>query len=82
MERLTIAEAAEIMGVSQQRLRIGLQRGIYPFGVAQPSIWGKRKTFMYTIYPNKFAEFYPYTPAGSTEKRESQQKVKIVDEKE
>lgn len=34
MKRLTVAEAAKRMGVSQQFVRIGLQRGILPFGYA------------------------------------------------
>lgn len=34
MMRLTVAEAAKRMGVSQQFVRIGLQRGILPFGYA------------------------------------------------
>lgn len=67
MGRLTIAEAAKIMGVSQQRLRIGIQRGIYPFGVAQPSIWGSGKNYTYDIYINKFAELYPYHPKDEKE---------------
>lgn len=31
---MKIAEAAEIMGKSKQFLRVGLQRGIFPFGYA------------------------------------------------
>ncbi len=31
---MTIAEAAELLGKSKQFLRIGLQRGIFPFGYA------------------------------------------------
>lgn len=62
MSCLSIKKAAEIMGVSQQRLRIGLQRGIYTFGVAQPAVTGKGKKFNYDIFPNKFAEYYPYKP--------------------
>ncbi len=34
MNRLTVAEAARRLGVSQQFVRIGLQRGILPFGYA------------------------------------------------
>lgn len=32
--RVTVKKAAERMGVSQQFIRIGLQRGILPFGYA------------------------------------------------
>lgn len=34
MKRVTVAEAARRLGVSQQFIRIGLQRKILPFGVA------------------------------------------------
>lgn len=34
MKRLSVAEAAKRMGVSQQFIRIGLQRRILPFGYA------------------------------------------------
>lgn len=32
--RLTVKEAASLMGVSEQFLRIGLQQGRFPFGTA------------------------------------------------
>lgn len=34
MKRISVADAAKLMGVSQQFVRIGLQRGILPFGYA------------------------------------------------
>lgn len=34
MRRVTVAEAAERLGVSQQFIRIGLQKKILPFGIA------------------------------------------------
>ena len=34
MKRVTVAEAANRLGVSQQFIRIGLQRRILPFGCA------------------------------------------------
>lgn len=34
MSRVSVKDAARMMGVSQQFIRIGLQRGILPFGVA------------------------------------------------
>lgn len=34
MSRVSVKDAARIMGVSQQFIRIGLQRGILPFGCA------------------------------------------------
>lgn len=52
-KKLSVAEAASIMGVSQQFVRIGLQRGSLPFGTAVKlsSIW------TYYISPNKFYEY-------------------------
>ena len=50
--RLSVAKAAELMDVSQQFIRIGLQRGILPFGytVQISSKW------TYYISPSKFTE--------------------------
>lgn len=31
---ITVAEASRLMGVSQQFVRVGLQKGIFPFGYA------------------------------------------------
>ena len=51
--RLTIERAAELMGVSQQFIRIGIQRGIFPWGSAV-KIGGDRYT--YFISKPKFIE--------------------------
>lgn len=34
MKNISVKEAAEILGVSQQFVRIGLQRGVLPIGTA------------------------------------------------
>jgi hypothetical protein len=34
MKRISVADAAKLLGVSQQFIRIGLRRGILPFGYA------------------------------------------------
>ena len=34
MERVKVSEAAKLMGVSEQFIRVGLQRGILPIGHA------------------------------------------------
>lgn len=34
MKKFKVADAARMMGVSQQFIRIGLQQGIFPFGTA------------------------------------------------
>ena len=53
---LTVEEVAKRMGCSQQKVRIGIQRGKYTFGVAFKL--GGEKNFTYTIYPEKFYELY------------------------
>lgn len=54
MRTLTIAEAADKMGVTAQFLRIALQRGKFDFGVAV-QMSGKRYT--YYIDRNKFERY-------------------------
>lgn len=41
MKKITVAQAAEIMGVSPQFIRLGLQRGELPIGsaVKTSSVW-------------------------------------------
>ena len=51
---IPVGEAAKQMGVSPQFIRIGLQRGILPFGCAVNQT-GNR--FTYWISPIKFAEY-------------------------
>lgn len=53
MKRITVAEAAKRMGVSQQFVRIGLQRGILPFGHAV-KVSGR---YTYYITERKFNEY-------------------------
>lgn len=50
--RLSIQKASELMGVSQQFLRIGLQKNSFPFGYA---VKNKGK-WCYYISPVKFTE--------------------------
>ena len=52
--KVSIEEAASLMGVSQQYVRIGIQQGILPFGVAV-RVGGGRYT--YYISPKQFTEF-------------------------
>lgn len=50
---ISVKEAAELMGKSQQFVRIGLQRGLLPFGTAV-----KMSTkWTYYISPKKFIEY-------------------------
>ena len=52
-KHLSVIRAAEIMGKSQQFVRVGLQRGLLPFGTAvkMSSMW------TYYISPKKFCEY-------------------------
>ena len=34
MKKVKVADAAKLMGVSSQFIRVGLQQGIFPFGTA------------------------------------------------
>lgn len=56
---ITIAEASELMGVSKQFLRVGLQKGVLPFGCAV-RISAKRWT--YFISKHKFIEYTGIVP--------------------
>lgn len=50
---LTVAETAQMMGVSEQFVRIGLQKGILPFGYA---VQISDKRYTYFISEQKFYE--------------------------
>ena len=54
-KRISVAEAAKIMGVSPQFVRIGLQRNLLPFGFATNMGGGCRYT--YYINPKEFQEY-------------------------
>lgn len=58
--RLSIAEAAEIMGVSKAYIRVGLQRGLLPFGTAI------KMSSRYTYYIPK-SKFYEYMGVSENE---------------
>lgn len=51
--RIAVKDAAEIMNVSQQFVRVGMQRGLLPIGTAikMSSVW------TYHISPKKFYEY-------------------------
>jgi len=55
-KNISVKKAAEMMGKSQQFIRIGLQRGLLPFGTAvkMSSIW------TYYISPKQFYEYIGY----------------------
>lgn len=53
--KVTVKRAAEILGKSQQFVRIGLQRNILPFGVAM-QMPGKT-TYTYHMSPKKLCDY-------------------------
>lgn len=55
-EQITIERAAQIMGVSPQTVRVGLQKGVFPFGVALKMPGSSRYT--YVIYAAEFQRLY------------------------
>ena len=50
---LTVEEASKLMGVSRQYIRVGLQKGILPFGYA---VQISRGRYTYFISKQKFLE--------------------------
>lgn len=52
--KISVAEAAERMGVSRQFVRVGLQKGIFPWGYAVQISAGR---YTYFISRHKFLEF-------------------------
>lgn len=60
MEQITVEKAAEVMGKSRQFIRVGLQKGLLPFGTAvkMSSNW------TYYISPKKFYEYTGINPEG------------------
>jgi hypothetical protein len=53
---ITVKQAAEIMGKDQQFIRIGLQRGILPFGTAIKSK-DRNRRYNYYISPELFKQY-------------------------
>ena len=51
--KLTIEEAANLMGVSRQFIRVGLQRGIFTWGYA---VQISKNRYTYFISRQKFSE--------------------------
>lgn len=54
-QSISVKKAARIMGKSEQFVRVGLQRGLLPFGIAikMPN----RQSYSYHISPNALYEY-------------------------
>lgn len=53
---MSVKEVARLLGKTEATIRIGLQMGIFPFGVAFKTK-PENKSFTYVIYPNKVKEY-------------------------
>jgi hypothetical protein len=51
--RLSVEEAAKLMGANAQFIRIGLQQGVFPWGYAVKT----SSHYTYFILPKKFEEY-------------------------
>lgn len=54
-QTLTIKETARLLGMSEQGVRVQIQRGLLPFGTALPSVTGNG--YRYLIPKNKVYEY-------------------------
>lgn len=53
---MKVDEVAKLLGTTPTTIRVGLQQGVFPFGVAfktDPS----KKHYTYIIYPEKLKEY-------------------------
>lgn len=53
---MTVKEVAELLGKTQQTIRIGLQLGMFPFGTAFKTN-PENKSYTYVIYPEKVKQY-------------------------
>lgn len=64
---LTAAEAAQIIGCSEQRVRIRMQRKLWDLGNAIPPSKTGKKGWTYEVYRKKLENFIEETRGGNTE---------------
>lgn len=57
MEKISIKEASRVMGKSEQFIRVGIEKGVLPFGACVRN--GRRAS--YYISPKLFYEYTGYT---------------------
>lgn len=56
MSKVRVEDVAIMLGVTPQSVRVGLQRGAFPFGAAFKTK-ETNKSFNYVIYPEKLKEY-------------------------
>lgn len=54
MEKITIKKAAELLNCSEQFIRVALQQGKLPFGIA---VKMSKRNYTYYINPKQFYEY-------------------------
>ena len=70
---MTIAEVAKALGKSPNTIRMGLRHGKYPFGTGF-KLPG-HKTYNYTLYPKKVAEYMEINGYNDVEGNEDEETV-------
>ena len=53
---MKVREVAEMLGTTESTIRVGLQQGVFPFGVAYKTK-PENKNYVYIIFPEKVKEF-------------------------
>ena len=53
MQEITVSDAAKILGKTDKTIRLGLQQGLFPWGVA---VQTSQSGFSYVIYPKMFKD--------------------------
>jgi hypothetical protein len=72
-QKITVPEAAKIMGVTPMFLRIGLRNGKFPFGTAIKF----RKRWSYYINPERFEKWMAGEDLGKEEEERSVNAVEV-----
>lgn len=67
-QRMPVVEAAEILGINPQLLRLGLQQGRFPFGTA---IQTSKRRWSYYVNRRKFFEYLNGQNDGRNEAKRS-----------
>lgn len=58
-ERVSVEEAARLLGITPQGVRVQMQRGLLDIGIVVPSVKGNKKN-TYLIYRNKLNRVLGY----------------------
>lgn len=53
---MKVKDVAELLGTTEQTVRVGLQQGVFPFGVAFKTKENNRH-YKYVLYPEKVKEY-------------------------